>query len=179
MECAEVKRGDLEVRNEVNADARRIRVGWWVSLLEPALVADGDQVIGVNRLDVRADCLCPRIDRRTGGVACCRRGTGRPRAARLVGKLPSHNRRLVDVASDELADVFFVCSDNRGVCVERVVRSARVELRHVDVHAAVIGPVVRQRDDEADAVRLGGAHDIVEVRNTIFARVERRHAVGP
>ena len=63
--------------------------------------------------------------------------------------------------------------------IEVVVVCGAVDLLDIDIHASVVGPVVRERDDEPDAVRLGGGYDGVEARDTVAARVECRYPVRP
>lgn len=179
VEGTEVERRDLQVLDKVNADTRCIGVGWWVCLLEPALISYRDEMVRVDRLDVCANGLSPRIDRRAGGVTSRGRRSRRSRAARLVGELPSHNGRLVNVTAHKVLDVVLVRSNDLRVRVERVVRSAGVQLRDVDVHSPVVRPVVGEGNDKADAVRLRVRDDGVEARDTEAASVEGRNAVLP
>lgn len=55
--------------------------------------------------------------------------------------------------------------------------SARVQLGDIDVHTAVVGPVVRERDNETDPVSLRGRDDGVKARDTVVTRVERSNTV--
>ena len=99
--------------------------------------------------------------------------------ARLIRKFPCEDRWFVDIAPYELFDIVLVRRDDGRVRVERVVRAARVELADIDVHSAVVRPVVRQRDDEPDAVRLRGRDDSVEAGDTEVSGVEGRDTVLP
>ena len=105
MERPEIQRINLQVRHEVDTNTRRVRVRGRIRLLEPALVSHRDQMVRVNRLDVRADRLRPLVNRAPRRIA---RGAGRarqPRAPWLVRELPGEDAWFVHVATDEGLDV--------------------------------------------------------------------------
>ena len=93
--------------------------------------------------------------------------------------LPRKNRRLIHVARHEGLDIVLVRCDDIRIRVECVVRATRVKLADVHIHSAVVRPVVRQRDNEPDAVRLRGRYDGVEARDSEVTSVERRFGSPP
>ena len=105
MERPEIQRINLQVRHEVDANTRRVRVRRRIRLLEPALVSHRDQMVRVDALNIRADSLRPRIDGAACGVARGGRGARRAGAAGLVRELPGEDAWFVHVATDEGLDV--------------------------------------------------------------------------
>lgn len=57
--------------------------------------------------------------------------------------------------------------------------SSRVQLRNVDVHSAVIAPVVGEGDDEVEAMCFRRRDDIVKFAQTIGTCVYGRCSIGP
>lgn len=119
-------------------------------------------MVRVDALNVRAHGSDPRRDSglgaRTGG------GTGTASAAGLVGELPSKDTRLVLIAGNEGIDVVLEGVDDLGVAVEVVVVVRVEDLLDVDVHATVVGPVVGERDDQAETTPIWGG-DTLRVRD--------------
>ena len=77
-----------------------------------------------------------------------------------------------DIAANKNFDIVLVCGDHLLVRVECVVCATRVELIHVHVHAAVIGPIVCKCDNQANARRLRRSDDTVEARDTVCTCVK-------
>lgn len=57
--------------------------------------------------------------------------------------------------------------------------AARVQLRDVDVHASVVGPVVRKCDNKTNAILLRRADDGVKARDSEAAGIECSYAILP
>lgn len=179
MERPEIQRLNRQVRHKVNPHIRLIRVSRRVRLLEPPLIANRHKMVRIDRLDIRTDLPSPRRNRTPRNIARRTRTTRTPRAPRLIRQLPRHNRRIPLIPPHEFGYVFLVGGDDGGIGVERVVRAAGVELRDVDVHAAVVGPVVGESDDEVEAAFAGLSDDGVEAGDAVGAGVECRDAVRP
>lgn len=113
MKGGEVQGVDSEVRSEVEALAELVRVAA-VALQAEALVAERDEVVRVEALDVR---------RRLGGPLRDD-ARGAPVAARLVGELPRQDRRRVGVPRHHGLHVGAVLLLRRGVGVEAVLGPA-------------------------------------------------------
>lgn len=109
-------------------------------------------MVRVDALDVGAHGGDPRSDGILGASA--RHGTGAADAAGLVGKLPSEDTRLVLIAGNEGVDVVLESGDDLGVAVEVVVVVRVEDLLDVDVHATKVGPVIGERDDQAETVPI-------------------------
>lgn len=150
------------VGGEVETLNVRVGVGA-VAIESEALVANGDHAVSVERADVvgrGADPVCEH-----GGVARV--------AARLVGELPREDCGRSAVAGDNGFDVCLV----HGLALGRLVPlgvagdAARGEVR---CHAAVVGPIIYEVDDQLDAVLLGGFDHGVEALQAIGAGVDGR-----
>lgn len=125
VEGAVVDAGEPQVRHPVDALAALVGVGRAVALRgrEPAFVAHGHHVRGVEALDVARHLGDPRGEHR--GAACGGLATVVvARAARLVAELPGEHGWGVLVAVHEEGDVFLVGVYDLRVAEEGVVRGA-------------------------------------------------------
>lgn len=97
MEGTEVNCRDVRQSRAVHTEDTRVQEVGVASLVEEALVADGDHVVLVDGLDERRDILSPGRD--SGGGAGARSRAGRSRTARLVHELlhQSINREALEV----------------------------------------------------------------------------------
>ena len=129
--------------------------------VETTLAAGGDEVVLVQALDVRTHLIVPSSDQlrstvlRSGKIAYAVRA-----AAGLIGELPGKDGRVVLVSGHNRLDVSLECLLDLRQAVELcssqqiptttksartnivVVFSAKVDC--INVHAAVVGPVVRE-----------------------------------
>lgn len=164
---AVVDGGDLAVGVPVDALGGGVRVGIVRALGEAEpFVADGDHVLRVERLDVGRGGLDP-VGQDGGGAAL---------AAGFVGELPGEDGGGVGVAGHDGFDVGLVLGLGFGARVPfRVGGDAGVG--EIGRHAAVVGPVVDEVDDELDVVGGGGLDHGVEALQAVGTGVDGRYAV--
>src|SRR5665647_2451835 len=136
---------------------------------QEAFVTGPHQVVVVNRLDVCRHLVHPRSEhvRVAAGIP---REQARAAAARFVGELPGHDRRVVLVRDagdgvdpvEQVGDPVLVPLAHRRVGVEvAVVLGAGPGVVLVD--PAEVGPVVGQRQDQANAFLAGLGHHVVQL----------------
>jgi hypothetical protein len=101
-------------------------------------------------------------------------------APRFIGQFPSHDGRLIEVPSDECLYIVLECIFDVRVCVEVAVSlSTSKHLRDVEIHSAVVSPVISQRNNQTDTSRLGLCNDNVEFTKTIRTGIDSRYPVRP
>ena len=136
---------------------------------EEALRAGADKMLPVKGLDVGRHLCRPAGER--GSRACGRSRIGSAAdAARLVGQLPGHDRRVVLVGHardrvdmvEQVRDPGLVPGLDRGVGIEVIVERAAGPC-HVLVHSAEIGPVAGERDHQLQADLACLSDDVIEV----------------
>jgi len=164
MECAEVNGADGKIGIKVDSLASLVGVSRSAGLVVEALVTDGDEVVGIDGLDIRRNLFDPRRDggSRASASAC----SGAARASGLVRKLPSHDGGLVEIAGDKSFDIVLVGRLHGGISIEKVVIGRVQDLLDVNIHAAVVRPIVGQSNDESKAISLCSGDDVIEVAQT-------------
>jgi len=180
VESAKVDALQRELRVKVSAVAARIEPVGGALDVEPAFAAPRDEVVGVDALDVGGHLGNPGGEN-FGGAAALATGEVASRvgaAAGLVGELPAEDSWGVLVSGDHLLDVALEGGLDAGLGVELarlevggeggcrggtyIIVILAAEVDGVDVHAAVVGPVVGQGDEEFCAHLDGGVDDLVE-----------------
>ena len=140
MERGIIKRGDLQVFDEIDTLGARVRVRPVAdaagTAVDPALVAERDEVVRVERLDVCAGGAGPVVDG----------GGGTAFAARLVAELPGEDGGAVFVAVYGERDPGLVGGLRGGVGVECC--GVGAEGGGVGVYAAEIWRRVRTGEGE-------------------------------
>lgn len=165
VECGEIQSRDVQKGNKVSSLTVRVRIRSIAGKTEP-FDTSGDQVVGVEALDVLGRGLCPVVDdARVAAVA-----------AGLVAELPGQDGGRVDKARDDGLDVGLVLGLRGGVGVPR--RLAAAERVDVGLDAAVVVPLVDKGDHQLDAPGLGGRDDVVEALQAVGARVDGGAAGG-
>lgn len=96
-------------------------------------------------------------------------------------ELPTKNGWFIDIPFDPNLDIVLICRltrtdamvnmghgpekktyDDFGVGIKIVMRLALTDnLVDVDIHSAIVAPIVGQRDDETDVVGFRGCNDVV------------------
>lgn len=158
---AEVDGADREVLLEVDAVVARVRVAVVVvgdvgrRLGEPAFVAEGDEVVRVEGLDVGGGVGGPFGDDAAGAA----------RAVRLVAELPAEHGGALLIAVDDEFDVVLEGGLGGGMGVKAVVGTA-VGVG-IGVNAAEVIPIVEEDKDQLDVVFLGRCDGVVEAGDTI------------
>lgn len=165
VDGAVVDGGDGQVLLEVDAFV----AGVGVALLvvgqvgrgggEPAFVAEGDQVSGVQRFDVSGSVGGPFGDDARGTAG----------AAGFVHQLPAEDGGASLVAVDDEFDVVLVGGLSGGVGIEVIVGAA-VDVA-VGVDAAQVVIVVVQDKNDFDAILGGGRDGVVEAGDTVVGVV--------
>jgi len=179
VECTEVQSRDLKIGNKVDTNTRCIRISRRISLLEPSLVTNSHKMVRVDGFNVSADRRSPLSNGGSSGIASRGSASGGSWAARFVGQLPSHDRRFINISTNEVLDIVFVSCDHLSIGVESIVSSTGVKLRNVDVHSTVVGPVVGQCHDETDAMSFCRLYNVVKSRDTEVASIEGGNTVLP
>ncbi len=180
MEGHDVDLGQGRESNRVASASAAVFADLIARVAEEPFVADADQVLGVDALDEAGNVVGPVGDR--VGRAVPRAGVGAGAdAAGLVGELPHHDGGVVLVfdtrdrvgAVEQVADVVLVPLPDAPVGVEVVVVVEPCPL-DVLVHAAEVGPVVGEGDDQAQALLARLGDDVVELLQAAGAVVVRR-----
>lgn len=159
--------------------------------VEPSLAPCRDEVVLVQTLDVSAHLVVP-LGQELGRAVVGSGEVAGPigAAAGFVGDFPGHDGGVVFVAGYHCFDVAFECFLDLGEAVEldlvsimsvegvplktNVVVVLASKIDGVDVHASVVGPVVRECYDELDADFASRVDDFVEGLD-----VDRRLSVRP
>jgi hypothetical protein len=101
-------------------------------------------------------------------------------APRLIGQLPSHDRRLIRIPLHKRLDIILERSLDIRVGIEITMSlSTTQDLRDVYIHASIVAPIIDERDDEADTGSFGLRDDCVEFAETIGTSVDGGCTVGP
>ena len=136
---------------------------------EKAFIADRYQMIRIHAFHVSGHILNPGLD----GGGCAGTGGRQPLAlaARLIRQLPDHDGGVVFVGQSvqrihviqNVADPILVPRADGGVRVELVVV---LFLKPIDIliHAAVLGPIIYEGNDQFDSQLAGAVHGIIDVR---------------
>lgn len=196
MEGSVVDRLDGSIGVEITSVSSVISPVFVAFKVEGAFAAGGDEVVGVEKLDVGGNVLDPLEDSLGSAVG----GTGEVAdtvgaAAGLVGELPGHDCGGVLIAVDEDLDVVLEGGNDLGVGVELressvsisklvskathviVVLSTKIDSVHV--HSTVISPVVGQGNDKLDVGPLRGADNLVKGLEASLAVVDGWFAILP
>lgn len=122
-------------------------------------------MVGIQALDVRGHLVGPGAQQVRRAVGAAGEVAGPVcAAARLVGEFPCKHGGRVLVPVYHGFDVVLVGVFDGRQSVEVVVVFA-AQVHGVDVHAAIVGPVVGQGDDELDAFFGGGVDHFVKGRD--------------
>lgn len=156
MKNSEVQRGNLQVPPKVETVDEPVRVPDVTVQAEP-LVTEGDHVVGIQGLDESRNVSGPIED----DVGAAKRATS------LVGQLPRENGSRVAVAAHDGLDVLPVLL----LSTAALVKSDTAEDPRVSPHAAIVVPVVYERNDQLHAARLGRLDNVVKPLEAVGSRV--------
>ena len=159
--------------------------------VEATLAARGDKVVLVQALDVRTHLIVPSSDQlrstvlRSGKIAYAVRA-----AAALIGELPGEDGRAVLVSGNDCLNVSLeslldfrqaveLCLSQqipttRGFVRTNIIVVCSAKVDRVNVHASVVGPVVRECYYQFDSGLGCGVHNFVK-----GCHIDRRLAVCP
>ena len=167
VDCGEIDLGHLVVADEVGTDPAVVHPIAGVLVVE-ALLSRGEHVLWIDALHVRGHLLDPALERVAREVAL---------DSRLVGQLPAEDRGVIPVR-DAVVGVDAIQNGENVLTVPLARIRVRVEVvplrgrfragtvvripGHILVHPAIVGPVVDQRQQDAQSEVVGLVNHVVE-----------------
>jgi hypothetical protein len=184
MECAKVNTRQGKFRIEITAIGTVVCPVVRLDV-EASLAAPCYEVVPVNRFDECAHLIDPGgHDIRVAILAAWKIPSTIRAATGLVGEFPGHNGRVVSVAGNNCSDIvlercldlrenvelpavlalvaIFMFLGSKNSFATHIVMIPSTQIHGVNVHSTVVGPVVRQGNNELDSDLVGSGDHLVE-----------------